>query len=125
MVAGRMMMEGHSRLNQALQKFLFLPRRGAPHVLQHFMGVEKLTPVEQIDSMQQAFAIHRSILTQKINLAPQREVENRSRISPAEQYIVITGRHEKQHGDRQERVGPRRQKRLPRQRGSIGRRGSG
>ena len=44
------MMKSDRNLNQTLPKFLFRGWRFPPNVFEHFMGLEELAAVEQLDS---------------------------------------------------------------------------
>ncbi len=45
-VARRKMMERYCRLHESLIKLLVLRRRGAPHILEHFMRFVKFAAIE-------------------------------------------------------------------------------
>ena len=53
-----MVNERHRDLDQALYKCLFGGWRGAPNVLQGFMGLEEFAPVKELDATKIEFRVH-------------------------------------------------------------------
>ena len=99
-------MKGDGDLDHPLKKLLVFGRRGAPDVLEGFVSVEELGIVEQRDSVQILVALHSFILAQRAKRRSKlrlyglklrfRAKDVRIEASPAENHVVIAGRHEKQ-----------------------------
>ena len=58
-IASGVVVKCDSQLDQSLQKLLFVDRRGAPDVFEHFMRVEELSLVKQANAVSIGMEIKR------------------------------------------------------------------
>ena len=91
------MVQADRSLDHRLQKIFLRTLQFAPHVFQHFVGLEEAAGIEELDAVLEPGVIHQLILT----------CGAADGVLASEQRIVAGRAHEEQHGERDEEVGAR------------------